>query len=41
MLTWLEPDVIDKKVYAPGIGVVIEQSAHGPVEFAELVSVHG
>jgi hypothetical protein len=39
--TRLEPDVIDKKVYAPGIGVVIEQSAHGPLEFAQLVSVHG
>jgi hypothetical protein len=38
--TRLEPDVIDKKVYAPGIGVVIEQSAHGPLEFAQLVSVH-
>ncbi len=39
--TRLEPDVIDKKANAPGIGVAIEQSAGGPVEFAELVSVHG
>lgn len=39
--TRLEPDVIDEKVYAPGIGEVIELAAHGPVEFADLVSVRG
>ena len=40
-VTRLEPNVIDKKVYAPGIGVAIEQAVHGPVETARLVSVHG
>jgi hypothetical protein len=39
--TRLEPDVIDLKVYAPGIGVIIERSEHGPTETAEVVSVRG
>jgi hypothetical protein len=39
--TRLEPDVVDRKVYAPGIGVIIEQSLHGPIETAEVVSVRG
>ena len=39
--TRLEPDVVDQKVYAPGIGVIIERSLHGPTEFAQVVSVRG
>jgi hypothetical protein len=39
--TRLEPDVVDTKVYAPGIGVIIERSLHGPTEFAQVVSVRG
>jgi hypothetical protein len=37
----LEPDVIDQKSYAPGIGIVLEQAVSGPKEVAKLVSVHG
>jgi hypothetical protein len=36
--TQLEPDVIDTKYYAPGIGIVKEVSVTGPHELAELVS---
>ena len=39
--TRLEPGVIDKKIYAPGIGIVLEQSQKGPLEVAKLVSVRG
>jgi hypothetical protein len=39
--TQLEPDVIDQKVYAPGIGIVSELSRTGPLEIAKLVSVSG
>jgi len=39
--TVLEPKVLDKKVYAPGLGIVMEQAALGPKETATLVSVHG
>jgi hypothetical protein len=39
--TVLEPMVIDKKIYAPGLGIVKEQAVHGPQEVATLVSVHG
>jgi hypothetical protein len=39
--TRLEPDVIDEKVYAPGIGIAVERAMHGPVETARLVSVTG
>src|SRR5215470_14943681 len=39
--TVLEPNVVDKKIYAPGLGIVKEQSVHGPLEVATLVSVHG
>src|SRR5262245_7764041 len=38
--TRLEPDVIDQKIYAPGIGIVLERAVSGPEEVAELVSVH-
>lgn len=39
--TRIEPAVIDQKVYAPGIGIVLEQAMSGPTEFAKLVGVHG
>jgi len=37
----LEPRVIDQKIYAPGIGIVLEQAVRGPAEVARLVSIHG
>ncbi|HEV2536628.1 MAG TPA: hypothetical protein VGU21_03860 [Streptosporangiaceae bacterium] len=37
----IEPSVIDLKVYAPGLGIVLEQAVSGPKEVAKLVSVHG
>jgi hypothetical protein len=37
--TPLEPKVIDKKLYAPGIGIVQELSQSGPRETAQLISV--
>jgi hypothetical protein len=37
--TPLEPKVLDKKLYAPGIGIVQELSQSGPLETAALVSV--
>jgi hypothetical protein len=41
-LEWspLEPTVIDRKVYARGIGIVRELSATGPRETLELVGIH-
>jgi hypothetical protein len=41
-LEWsrLEPNVIDRKIYAKGFGIVREASATGPNEVSELVSVH-
>jgi hypothetical protein len=39
--TRLEPGVIDQKIYAPGIGIVIESAVRGQAEVARLVSVHG
>ena len=39
--TRLEPTVIDKKIYAPGLGIVVERAATGPKEVATLVSVRG
>jgi len=39
--TVLEPAVLDKKIYAPGLGIVMEEAALGPRETATLVSVHG
>ncbi|HXJ62935.1 MAG TPA: hypothetical protein VNN79_04195 [Actinomycetota bacterium] len=38
--TRLEPNVIDRKYYAKGFGIVREASATGPLETSELVSVH-
>ena len=37
--TVLEPKVVDKKIYAPGLGIVREEAALGPKESATLVSV--
>jgi hypothetical protein len=37
--TRLEPDVIDRKYYVPGVGLVLEASAAGPQERAVLVSI--
>jgi hypothetical protein len=37
--TPLEPNVIDRKYYVPGIGVVLEASAAGPREQIQLISV--
>ena len=39
--TALEPDVVDKKVYAPGLGIVLEQAIAGGQEVAKLVKVTG
>jgi hypothetical protein len=39
--TRLEPVVIDQKIYAPGIGIVLERAVHGPAEIARLVRVTG
>jgi hypothetical protein len=39
--TRIEPGSYDLKVYAPGIGIVLEQSLTGPNEIASLVSVTG
>ena len=40
-VTVLEPDVVDEKVYAPGLGIVQERSLAGPTEVAKLVTVRG
>jgi hypothetical protein len=39
--TAIEPGNYDQKVYAPGIGMVLEQALTGPPEVAQLVSVTG
>ena len=39
--TRIEPGAYDRKVYAPGIGIVREEALTGPTEYAELVSVRG
>ena len=39
--TRIEPGAYDQKVYAQGIGIVLEQSLTGPAEFAQLVSISG
>jgi hypothetical protein len=41
-LEWsrLEPNVIDRKIYAKDLGIVREASATGPIETSELVAVH-
>ncbi len=37
----VEPDVVDRKVYGPGVGIVLEVSMSGGHEVAKLVRVHG
>ena len=39
--TALEPEVVDMKVYAPGLGIVMEQALAGGQEVAKLVKVTG
>lgn len=39
--TVLEPTVVDEKVYAPGLGIVLEQALAGGQEVAKLVKVTG
>jgi len=39
--TALEPDVVDMKIYAPGLGIVREQALAGGQEVAKLVKVTG
>jgi hypothetical protein len=39
--TRLEPRVVDQKLYAPGLGIIVERSLHGPLETATLVKVTG
>jgi hypothetical protein len=39
--TRVEPGLYDKKVYAPGVGIVLEQAVTGPTETARLVSMRG
>jgi hypothetical protein len=36
----LEPNVVDEKYYAPGIGIALEVSVAGGQEVAKLVAVH-
>jgi hypothetical protein len=40
-MTVLEPNVVDEKIYAPGLGIVSERSLAGSQEVAKLVSVSG
>lgn len=35
----LEPRVIDQKIYAPGVGIIIERAVRGPKEISTLVKV--
>jgi hypothetical protein len=37
----IEPGVIDQKIYAPGLGIVVERSMIGPLEVDRLVKVSG
>jgi hypothetical protein len=37
----VEPDVVDRKVYGPGLGIVLEVSMSGGHEVAKLVRVRG
>jgi hypothetical protein len=37
----IEPKVVDQKVYAPGVGIVLERALSGETEIARLVSVTG
>jgi hypothetical protein len=37
--TRIEPGAFDKKVYGPGIGIVLERALSGTPEVARLVSI--
>jgi hypothetical protein len=37
----IEPKVVDRKIYAPGVGIVMETALTGPQEIAKLVSMTG
>jgi hypothetical protein len=37
----IEPAVVDQKIYAPGIGIVLERALAGPPEVAKLVQMTG
>ena len=39
--TRVEPGLYDKKIYAPGVGVVLERALTGPTEVAKLVKMTG
>jgi hypothetical protein len=39
--TRIEPGLYDKKVYAPGVGIVLERAMSGPAEIAVLVRMTG
>lgn len=39
--TRIEPGLYDKKIYAPGIGIVAERAITGPAEVAQLVTMQG
>jgi hypothetical protein len=39
--TRIEPGAFDKKVYGPGIGIVLERALSGSPEVARLVSIQG
>src|SRR5262249_44318426 len=39
--TRLEPGLYDRKVYALGVGLVLEETLTGPAESAQLVSISG
>jgi hypothetical protein len=38
--TRLEPNVVSLKLYAPGVGIVMEKDVAGGNEFMQLVAVH-
>jgi hypothetical protein len=40
-VTRLEPNVVDRKIYAPGLGIVKEVALAGDQEVAKLVKVIG
>jgi hypothetical protein len=39
--TRIEPGAYDRKIYAPGVGMIREEALTGPAEYADLVSVSG
>jgi hypothetical protein len=37
----IEPDVVDRKIYAPGVGIIYEEAITGEKEVARLVKMSG